>query len=72
MANSSPATSPRNLDLKDCDHGTSIKYDDENTIKINYNDADGEMDRMVINEDDEKVKYKTQGSVMIKQTKSAE
>lgn len=65
----SPASSPRNGEGT----GNEINYDDENTIKINYKDVDGdgEADRLVINEDSKKVEYKTQGSVFIKQDKSA-
>lgn len=53
----SPASSPRNGEGT----GNEINYDDENTIKINYKDVDGdgEADRLVINEDSKKVEYKT-------------
>jgi hypothetical protein len=38
-----------------------INYGEENTIKINYKDVDGdgEVDRMVIQEGSDEVNYKT-------------
>ena len=47
--------------MADGGKGNKVDYEEENTIKINYQDVDGDgmADRLVVNEDDNKMKYKT-------------